>query len=35
VAEAEHGPIDDPEIGRLRQELHLARREQGSGPNAA
>ena len=31
VAEAEHGPVTDEEIEALRDKLHQARREQGSG----
>ncbi|WP_326798965.1 CopG family transcriptional regulator [Streptomyces sp. NBC_01808] len=31
VAEAEHGPVTDEEIQALRDELHRARQQQGSG----
>ncbi|MEU5715919.1 CopG family transcriptional regulator [Streptomyces sp. NPDC020403] len=31
VAEAEHSPITDEEIQALRDELHRARQQQGSG----
>ncbi|MFF7341271.1 CopG family transcriptional regulator [Streptomyces sp. NPDC008163] len=31
VAEAEHGPVTDEEIQALRDELHQARQQQGSG----
>ncbi|MGR3934074.1 CopG family transcriptional regulator [Streptomyces sp. BRA346] len=31
TAEAEHGPITDEEIQALRDEVHQARRQQGSG----
>ncbi|MFI9560871.1 CopG family transcriptional regulator [Nonomuraea endophytica] len=35
VAEAEHGPIADDEVQALRDQLHQARRGQGTGGAAA